>query len=196
MSQERTIARRGRATNESRTSDGLRGRTDEDRLEYEANTGLPRWIPITALALSLIGLADATYLTITHFDQSALTCQVNSVVNCIKVTTSPQSEIFGVIPVAIVGLAYFVLMTILNLPPLWKTFDMRVAWARLALVLVGIGMVIYLISVELFSVKAICEYCTGVHVITFLLFVLVLATFPKMSRRSEWHAWYEDGGQS
>ena len=34
---------------------------------------------------------------------------------------------------------------------------------------------------ELFSIKAICLWCTGVHVTTFFLFVLVVVSFPLMS---------------
>ncbi|HUA94032.1 MAG TPA: vitamin K epoxide reductase family protein, partial [Acidimicrobiales bacterium] len=83
---------------------------------------LPRWIPVTALVLSLLGLADSIYLTITHFNPGTLQCQVNSVINCVKVTTSPQSEIFGVIPVALVGLGYFVVVTFVNLPFMWRSF--------------------------------------------------------------------------
>jgi uncharacterized membrane protein len=154
-----------------------------------------RWVPIAALILSLLGLADSIYLTISHFDNSVLSagCQVHGAVNCIKVTTSPESEIFGFLPVAIIGLAYFVVVTVVNLPPLWRTYDVRVVWARLALAVAGMGMVIYLISVELLQVKAICEYCTGVHIVSFLLFVLVVSTFSTMTRRAAWHQWYEQG---
>jgi uncharacterized membrane protein len=45
----------------------------------------------------------------------------------------------------------------------------------------GMGMVFYLLYAELFSIKAICLWCTAVHVVTFLLFVLVVATFPSMA---------------
>ena len=39
---------------------------------------------------------------------------------------------------------------------------------------VGIVSVIYLVWVELFKVEAICLWCTGVHVLTFVLFALVV----------------------
>lgn len=173
---------------------GRRQVTDDELAEIPQP---PRWVPIAALVLSLLGLGDAIYLTVSHFNNSLITagCSVHGAVNCLKVTTSPESEIFGVIPVAIVGLGYFVLMTIVNLPPLWKTYDVRVVWARLALVVGGLGMVVYLVSVEV-HLKAICEYCTGVHVITLLLFVLVLATFSRMSNRAAWYRWYQDGGDA
>ena len=47
-------------------------------------------------------------------------------------------------------------------------------WIRLASVVVGIGFVLYLLFVELIQLGNICLYCTGVHIATFLLFVLIL----------------------
>ena len=119
-----------------------------------------RWQPLTTLVLSLIGLGESIYLTITHFDKVALVCSSNATINCEKVTTSPQSEIFG-IPVAMLGLLYFVPMVALCLPAAWRSADRRIHQARLALSLVGVGMIIYLIIAELFLIKAICLWCSG-----------------------------------
>ena len=152
-----------------------------------------RRVRVAALGLSLLGLGDSTYLTITHFQHQALDCPANSFINCLKVTTSPQSEILHV-PVAILGLAFYVATTLINLPPLWKTRDVRVAWLRLAMAVSGIGFVLYLLYAELFLIKAICEYCTGVHLITFALFILVVMTFPSMVQRPPEADW-EDGGE-
>jgi uncharacterized membrane protein len=164
------------------TDDDWVGEADED--VQTASWEPSRRLRITALVLSLLGLADSTYLTIAHFETNLLsqTCAANSVINCTKVTTSPQSVIFH-IPVAILGLAFYVAMTVINLPPLWKTRDPRVVWLRLAMVVSGIGFVLYLIYCELFLIKAICEYCTGVHILTFALFILVVTTFPSMLSR-------------
>lgn len=136
-----------------------------------------RWQPIATLALSLIGLGIATYLTITHFDKVALVCSDSGAVNCTKVTTSPQSVIFG-IPVAMLGLAFFLPMIALCLPVAWRSADRRIHLARLVLSLTGVGMIIYLIIAELFIIKAICLWCSGVHVITFLLFVIIVTASP------------------
>lgn len=133
-----------------------------------------RWRPLVALVLSLFGLADATYLTLTHYTTAVqLYCNSSGLVDCQKVTTSPESYVFG-IPVAVLGLAFFVAMVPLNLPAAWRSTSALVARARLAMVVVGVGFVLYLISAELFEIGSICLYCTGVHVITFLLFVLVV----------------------
>jgi uncharacterized membrane protein len=145
----------------------------------------PRWLPILALVLSIAGLAVSTYLTVEHYTgNSSLICSSNAAISCKKVTTSPQSMVFGVLPVAVLGLAFFVAMTVINLPRLWRSSDERVAWVRLALAVVGMGMVIYLLSAELFSIRAICLWCTSVHIITFAIFVLVVLSFAAMSTRN------------
>jgi hypothetical protein len=50
--------------------------------------------------------------------------------------------------------------------------------ARLILTVVGVGMIVYLISMELFVIKAICLWCSSVHLTTFLLFVIVVTSSP------------------
>ena len=136
-----------------------------------------RWQPITSLLLAVYGLGASIYLTITHFQPKALACVTNSTFNCEKVTQSPQSEIFG-IPVAMLGLAFFVPMILLCLPVAWRTADRRIHWARLALSVTGVAMIIYLIIAELFIIKAICLWCSSVHIATFILFVIVATTAP------------------
>jgi uncharacterized membrane protein len=136
-----------------------------------------RWQPITTLLLSFAGLGVSIYLTITHFDKVALVCSDSGAINCAKVTTSPQSEVFG-IPVAMLGLAFFVPMILLNLPAAWRSQDRRVHLARLILSITGVGMIIYLLIAELFIIKAICLWCSSVHLITFILFVIIVTATP------------------
>jgi uncharacterized membrane protein len=138
----------------------------------------PRWAALVTLPLALIGLGLSIYLTYEHFTGSkSLSCPESSKVNCLKVTTSSQSEIFGHIPVAIVGLIYFAIMVVLMSPWVWRITTPWVAWLRLAFVVGPMGMVVYLVYVEAVQLKAICLYCTAVHVITFLLFLGVLAAY-------------------
>jgi len=137
-----------------------------------------RWQPIATLLLGIAGLGVSVYLTITHFDTHvALACPQTSTFNCETVTTSAQSHIVG-IPVAVLGLAYFVPMIALCLPAAWRSGDRRVHLARLALSVTGVAMVIYLIIAELFLIKAICLWCSSVHVITFILFVIIVTASP------------------
>ncbi len=136
-----------------------------------------RWQPLATLTLSIAGLGIATYLTITHFDKVALVCSDTGSINCAKVTTSPQSEIVG-IPVAMLGLAFFIPMIALCLPAAWRSADRRIHLARLLLAVTGVGMIIYLIIAELFIIKAICLWCSGVHLVTFILFVIIVTASP------------------
>ena len=136
-----------------------------------------RWQPIVTLLLSIFGLGVSIYLTITHFSPHALVCVSNGTFNCEKVTTSAQSEVFG-IPVAMLGLFYFVPMIALCLPAAWHSTDRRVHLARLILSVVGVGMILYLLIAELFIIKAICLWCSSVHVVTFILFVIIVTASP------------------
>jgi uncharacterized membrane protein len=141
----------------------------------------PRWRPWAAFVLCLGGVGVSTYLTIAHFTSaSILACASTSTINCEKVTTSSQSEIFGVIPVAVVGLVFYVVMSVLDFPAMWRVQDRRVHQLRLAASVGAMGMVIYLLVAELFQIGAICLWCSSVHVITFLLFILTVATVPRM----------------
>lgn len=149
-----------------------------DRHEVVAPAAL--WRTVAALVLALAGLGVSIYLTIAHYvGTQALVCSDSGVINCAKVTTSAQSHFLG-IPVAVLGLAYYLVMSGLNLPPAWRSSDWRVHALRLALSVVGILFALYLVAAELLIIGNICIWCTSVHVVTFLLFVLVLSTVPAM----------------
>jgi uncharacterized membrane protein len=116
----------------------------------------------------------SVYLTLAHYTASVpLACSDTGTINCAKVTESPESVIFGVIPVAVLGLAYFVGMAVLCSPPAWRMRLPAVRWLRGAGAIAGIGMVVYLVYTELFTLDAICIYCTAVHAVTFVLFCVL-----------------------
>jgi uncharacterized membrane protein len=134
-----------------------------------------RWFQIATLVLSLAGLGASIYLTVQHYTAatSFLGCPATSTFNCQKVTTSPESIVFGV-PVAVLGLAFYVFMVAVNSPWAWRSKLPAVYWARLGGIVFGIVFVLYLIYTELFTIGAICVDCTSVHIITFLLFCLLI----------------------
>jgi uncharacterized membrane protein len=135
----------------------------------------PGWLRWSTLILSVAGLGVSIYLTIEHYTANSYAgCAENSTVNCTKVTTSAQSVVFGIFPVAVLGLAFFVFMVAANSPWAWNWKLPALRWLRLASVVVGIGFVLYLVYAELFQIQAICLYCTSVHVITFLLFAIIV----------------------
>ena len=133
----------------------------------------PRWAGPTSLVLALLGVAVSAYLTVEHYSSSTtLACPDTGVVDCVKVTTSSYAELVGV-PVALLGLLYFVATAALCLPAAWSSTRAWVHRARLAVVSVGAVFVLYLVWVELFRVDAICLWCTAVHVLAVALFAVV-----------------------
>ena len=135
----------------------------------------PRWARATSLALSLAAVGVASYLTVTHYtDPAALACPDTGVVNCTLVTTSSWSVMLGV-PVAVLGLAWSVVMTGLTVPWAWRSGWAWIERARIAVAAAGAAMVLYLVYVELFRIGAICLWCTAVHVLAVCLFGVVLA---------------------
>ena len=123
--------------------------------------------------LAACGLGISVYLTIVHYSTSVtLACTSSGVVNCEKVTTSPESRFLGV-PVPLFGLAFFVVMVLANLPAAWRRGEPWIRIGRLAVAAGGVLFVLYLVYAELFRIDAICLWCSAVHVITGLLFGLV-----------------------
>ncbi len=135
---------------------------------------MPGWVPATTTALSLLGLAVSAYLTVEHFSSgTTLACPDTGAINCVKVTASSYSKLFGV-PVALLGLLFFVAMVPLSLPVAWRSRHAGVARLRLLLACVGVLFVLYLVWAELFPIGAICLWCTVVHVVTVTLFGIVV----------------------
>jgi uncharacterized membrane protein len=140
------------------------------------------FVPLATFVLSLYGLGASIYLTIAHYDASVtLACSDEGLVNCAEVTTSAQSMVFGIFPVAVLGLAYYVFMTALNSPWVWRRqqagsdqLSTYLRYTRIGAVVAGMGFVLYLVYAELIQIGAICLWCTSVHVATFLIFTLVV----------------------
>lgn len=128
-----------------------------------------------AILLTVAGLAVSAYLTAADVwrEQVPLACATSALVNCDVVTSSPQSRI-GPIPVAVLGLAWFVGMLAMlafeRRPSVLGSGPLQLAWTAGALL-----VVLYLVYAELFLIGAICLWCTVVHVLVVLLFLLALA---------------------
>jgi uncharacterized membrane protein len=134
-----------------------------------------QWTWIAGTTLSVLGLGLAGYLTYEHYTSStSLSCPAGGgIVDCLKVTTSEYSKIHG-IPVAVLGLVFFAVMIVLQSPPAWASASRVVRIGRLAWSLVGVGTAAWLIYAELFRLNAVCLWCTAVHVVSLLLFIVTV----------------------
>ncbi|GCE11629.1 vitamin K epoxide reductase family protein [Tengunoibacter tsumagoiensis] len=128
---------------------------------------------ILLLVLSLIGVGISIYLTVIHYNHAPVVCSASGVVNCELVLSSTYSSVPGTtIPISIPGLLWTLVgaglaVAALVLGPARK-------WVRIAEVAwTGLGMltVFYLVYAELVRLHAICAWCTGLHVIIFIMFL-------------------------
>ena len=135
---------------------------------------LIRLLAWLGLALTVAALGVSIYLTINHYTTpTTLACPESAHINCVKVTTSPYASILGV-PLALLGLLYFIAMIPLQLPAAWRSRNQLLRRARLAFAGLGIVMVFWLLYVELFLLNAICLYCTAIHILSVILFGLTV----------------------
>lgn len=135
-----------------------------------------RAAPMTRLlaaivALSLVGVGIAGYLTYTHFNEGALVCTIGS---CKTVQESSYSTI-GSIPISLLGLCMFTTLLVLSGLRLASSRLLKAETASLiawAMLLTGILYYVYLTYVELFVLDAICQWCVGSSLVALLIFSL------------------------
>jgi uncharacterized membrane protein len=131
---------------------------------------------IALLVLSAVGALIAIYLTVVHYDSASvpLVCSTSGLVNCELVLSSSFSVVPGTsIPVTIPGLLWFIVSGVLAFAS-WRIWSeqrgLRIAefvWA-----LLGMLTVFYLVYVEFVRLHTICAWCTAVHVIIFIMFLI------------------------
>ena len=124
---------------------------------------------VVAALLSLLGLADALYLTIEHVTGQSVRCTI--VHGCSEVLSSPYAVVAG-IPLAAVGAAAY--FTVFSLAIL-TLFGYGIA-GKLLLPLVGAMFLVtlWLIYLQAFVIREFCQYCLLSAAITTALLVVVM----------------------
>jgi len=123
-----------------------------------------------AALIALIGLAEATYLTVIFLSGETAVCGNSA--DCFKVLGSSYAKVGG-IPVAGLGaLAYFTVFTFAT----FAAFDYSRArkfftWTVLAM----FAVTLWLLFVQAFRLHAFCRYCLFSAALVFLLTGLVVA---------------------
>jgi uncharacterized membrane protein len=125
---------------------------------------------IGAALLSLLGLADALYLTIEHVTGQTVRCTILS--GCSEVLSSPYAVVAG-IPLAAVGAAAY--FTVFSLAIL-ALFRYRIAGKILPPLVIAMFFVsVWLFYLQAFVIRQFCQYCLISAAITTCLLVLVLS---------------------
>lgn len=112
-------------------------------------------ILLIIVVLAMVGTADTFYLTYKHYSQSGLACSILN--GCQEVLGSAYSMV-GPIPLALLGLLYYVVLLGLLLRYLFKSSS---SCLRYVLALSGCGLMVsgYLVFIQGFVIKAWCQYC-------------------------------------
>jgi len=124
---------------------------------------------VTAAVVSLLGLADALYLTVEHVTGQSVRCTI--VAGCSEVLSSHYAVMAGV-PLALIGAAaYFSVFSLATL----AAFGYRVAGMLLALLVVSMFLVsLWLFYLQAFVIHAFCQFCLFSAAVTTALTVIVL----------------------
>jgi uncharacterized membrane protein len=123
-----------------------------------------RRLRIAILVLALIGAGIAGYLTYVHYAGLKVLCLSSG--SCETVQASSYAKLDG-IPVAVLGLIGYV--------GILGSLAVRGELGRIAgfaVALIGFGFSMYLTYRELFTIKAICQWCVSSAVIMTLLVIL------------------------
>lgn len=134
---------------------------------------LPNW---TIPPLAIIGLALAVYLSYVEVSEMYVDC--GPVGDCNAVQSSPYAKLFGVLPIAVIGMGGYIVILALWFFQRFGRVSLR-RQARLALWGMGIAGVLfssYLTFLEPFVIGATCAYCLASAVV--LVMILWASILP------------------
>jgi uncharacterized membrane protein len=126
------------------------------------------WDAATAL-VALVGLIDATYLTVEHLTGQSVRCLI--VTGCDEVLSSRYATVAGSIPLAAVGaLAYFTAFSLSTLAAFGYGGARALLTPLVALMFLATLWFFYL---QAFVIHAFCAYCLLSAAVTTTLILLV-----------------------
>lgn len=118
-------------------------------------------------ALAMVGIAISAYLTYNHLGGTVPVC-VGGSGGCETVQTSRYSEVLGV-PVALIGLLGYGAMLSAAL-----IGDGRAAILGVFFAMIGVLYSLYLTYLELFVIRAICQWCVASAIVVIAYLILAV----------------------
>jgi vitamin-K-epoxide reductase (warfarin-sensitive) len=119
-----------------------------------------RWLLIT---VALVGLVTSSLALREHYRTDTSPCSINEKWDCGIVNHSPFAVYYGV-PVAIIGIAGYLLLAVLALRKAW--------WPLLVCALIALTFSLYLTRIEWKVLQVWCVYCV-INVFTIAFFTLL-----------------------
>jgi len=134
-----------------------------------------------AALVSLIGLADAIYLTIEHVTGQSVRCTITS--GCSEVLSSPYAVVRG-FPLALVGaVAYFTVFALATLAAFqYKLVDRLLTFIVLLMFLTTL----WLLYLQAFVIRHFCQYCLLSALVTITLTVLIMLAAKRQYPDVSW----------
>jgi uncharacterized membrane protein len=134
---------------------------------------------ITAAVVSLVGLADAIYLTVEHVTGQSVRCTI--VAGCSEVLSSQYAVVAGMPLAAIGAAAYFTVFSLATL----GAFGYRIAGRLMQ----SLGLLMFMISawlfyLQAFVIHAFCQFCLLSAAVTTALTIIVLFIRRRTARLS------------
>ncbi len=153
----------------------------------------PKIAIMLIMLFSLIGIIASSVLFVTYYmlhSNSVPLCGILNdsntgiKINCIDVISSSFGDFYG-IPLDFLALVWFSmnLVFLSFLISSKEAFRNKMLYAMIAWSLLGIGVVPYLVYLEIFVIKSICIYCTTMHLALISNFILVLYVYYKLIRK-------------
>jgi uncharacterized membrane protein len=148
------------------------------------------WQLVTIAVMALVGIGIGAYLTTEHYAKAEPFCPTVGPINCSSVLRSQYSVVPFTgsattgIPITVPGALFFLVSGGLAVAMLVLASRGREepSWMRPALALwslAGLLFVLYLVYAEIVPIRAICLWCTGVHLLTLATFVLAFSMWQQ-----------------
>ncbi len=123
------------------------------------------------VALNVVGLADALYLSYARYMHVDLPCSITNG-GCSIVAASPYAVMFGM-PLAYLGVAFYSIMLVTVLISVYKPQIYKIKEILLILSVFGALDSLYFLYLQGYVIGAFCIYCIISAGITFVLLPLV-----------------------
>lgn len=121
-----------------------------------------------AAIVSLVGLADAIYLTVEHISGRSVRCTLSG---CSEVLSSPYASVRGIPLAAIGAIAYFTVFSLATL----AAFGYRIAGKLLTFIVGAMFLTtLWLLYLQAFVIGHFCQFCLLSALVTTTLTILVI----------------------
>jgi uncharacterized membrane protein len=130
-----------------------------------------------AAFVSLIGLADAIYLTVEHLSGRSVRCTLSG---CSEVLSSPYASVRGIPLAAIGAVAYFTVFSLATL----AAFSYRLAGKLLTVIVSAMFLTtLWLLYLQAFVIGHFCQFCLLSALMTTTLTILVIVAHYQNRKR-------------